>query len=120
MSDPGYVVEYNEDQGSMQFLYDLTNIFLRPIISNDLFPEGFLTTDRYPDLNSLESLPNDVIKDIGEVLDQNKRFIVAVGFGIFFAVLRYLHFRKTKKVMKYDIFKQFSNADWFLLHLLLL
>ena len=88
MSDPGYVVEYNEDQGSMQFLYDLTNIFLRPIISNDLFPEGFLTTDRYPDLNSLENLPNDVIKDIGEVLDQNKRFIVAVGFGIFFAVLR--------------------------------
>ena len=88
MSDPGYCVQNNEDQGSIQFLFDLTNIFLRPIISHDLFPEGFLTTDRYPDIDSLENLPGDVIDDIGEVLDQNKQFIAAVGFGIFFAVLR--------------------------------
>ena len=31
-------MDYSEDQGEMQILYGLTNLFLRPIIKPDLLP----------------------------------------------------------------------------------
>ena len=35
---PNWTVNYSEDQGGMQILYDLTNLFLRPIIKPKLLP----------------------------------------------------------------------------------
>ena len=85
---PDYIVSYNEDQGSIQFLYDLTNIFLRPVIKDDLFPIGFLDPDKYPDLPTLDEFVDDIYENLGDILDQNKKFIASVGFGIVFAILR--------------------------------
>ena len=79
---------HDQDQGSIQFLYDITNIFLRPIIDGDLFPEGFLSPEQYPDIDSLDQLPNDIIDNYEDVINQNMNFISAVAFGIVFAILR--------------------------------
>ena len=79
---------HDQDQGSIQFLYDITNIFLRPIIDGDLFPEGFLSPEQYPDIDSLDQLPNDIIDNYEDVINQNMNFISAVGFAIVFAILR--------------------------------
>ena len=89
-----YVVHYDSDQGSMQFLYDLTNIFLRPVIKDDIFPENLM--DEIVDckfwnedcgLFSLEFLN----ENIGDILDQNKKFFAAVAFGIVFCIIRFKH-----------------------------
>ena len=79
-----------QDQGSIKFLYDLTNIFLRPIIDGNLFPDGFLTPENYPDIDSLGNLPDDIIENYEDVIDQNMNFISAVAFGIVFSILRFL------------------------------
>ena len=86
-----------QDQGSIQFLYDITDIFLRPIIDGNLFPEGFLTAEKYPDIDSLvENLPQDIVDNYEDVINQNMNFISAVAFGIVFAILRLLNVKKYK------------------------
>ena len=101
-SPPDYIVSYDEDQGSIQFLYDLTNVFLRPVIKDDLFPEGFLDPDKYPNFPVFD-LVDDIYANMGEILEQNKKLIASVGFGIVFAILRlglqlvYLSFFRKKK-----------------------
>ena len=86
-----------QDQGSIQFLYDITDIFLRPIIDGNLFPEGFLTPEKYPDIDSLvENLPQDIVDNYEDVINQNMNFISAVAFGIVFAILRLLNVKKYK------------------------
>ena len=87
-----------QDQGSIQFLYDITAIFLRPIIDGNLFPEGFLTPEKYPDIDSLvENLPQDIVDNYEDVINQNMNFISAVAFGIVFAILRLLNVKKYKE-----------------------
>ena len=93
---------HDQDQGSIQFLYDITNIFLRPIIEGDLFPEGFLTPEEYPDIGSLEQLPNDIIDNYEDIINQNMNFISAGAFGIVFAILR-LMILNAKRI-KYNVF----------------
>ena len=86
-----------QDQGSIQFLYDITDIFLRSIIDGNLFPEGFLTPEKYPDIDSLvENLPQDIVDNYEDVINQNMNFISAVAFGIVFAILRLLNVKKYK------------------------
>ena len=88
MSQPNYTVSYDEKQGSIQFLYDVTDIFLRPIINGNLFPDGFLSQEKYPDFLSLYSLPNDILENYLDILDANKPFVASFGFGIVFAIIR--------------------------------
>ena len=86
-----------QDQGSIQFLYDITDIFLRPIIDGNLFPEGFLTPEKYPDIDSLvDNLPQDIVDNYEDVINQNMNFISAVAFGIIFAILRLLNVKRYK------------------------
>ena len=88
MSQPNYTVSYDENQGPIQFLYDVTDIFLRPIINGNLFPDGFLSQEKYPDFLSLYSLPNDILENYLDILDANKPFVASFGFGIVFAIIR--------------------------------
>ena len=88
MSQPNYTVSYDEKQGPIQFLYDVTDIFLRPIFNGDLFPDGFLSQEKYPDFNSLQNLPNDIKENYLDILDANKPFVASFGFGIVFAIIR--------------------------------
>ena len=88
MSQPNYTVSYNENQGSIQFLYDVTDIFLRPIFNGNLFPDGFLSQEKYPDFNSLYNLPNDIMDNYLDILDANKPFVASFGLGIVFAIIR--------------------------------
>ena len=88
MSQPNYTVSYNENQGSIQFLYDVTDIFLRPIFNENLFPDGFLSEEKYPDFNSLNNLPNDILDNYLDILDANKPFVASFGLGIVFAIIR--------------------------------
>ena len=61
---------------------------VRIIINDDIFPDGFLTTENFPDLESLNNLGQAIVDDIGPILDQNKEFIASVGFGFVFAIIR--------------------------------
>ena len=38
-----YTVSYNEDQGGMEVIYDITNIFLDAVIKPNMFPKNFLS-----------------------------------------------------------------------------
>lgn len=106
--------QYTQDQGSIQFLYDLTDIFLRPIIDGNLFPDGFLTPEKYPDIDSLGNLPDDIIDNYEDVINQNMNFISAVAFGIVFSILRCLNWTVWNKV-KLKCHFQLFRVLWLML-----
>ena len=71
-------ISYNDDQGAMQILYDITNLFLKPIIKPDLLP---------PELNDIKTF-NEIIDNYPAVLRQNIPMTVYISFGFLFALLR--------------------------------
>ena len=89
--EANYTVSYDPDQGSMQFLYDLTDIFLRPVIKDDFLPDSFFDCCSYNDIwdwvadgfgiGSLAEIFQDT-------LEKNKQFLVILAFGVFFSVVR--------------------------------
>ena len=73
-----WTVSYNEDQGAMQILYDITNLFLNPIIKPDLLP---------PELIDIKTL-HDIIENYPALLRQNVPMTVTVALGSLFALIR--------------------------------
>ena len=97
-------ITHDQDQGSIQILYDITDIFLRSVIEGHIFPEGFLTPEHYPNISSLDHLPEDILNNYEDVLHQNRNFIVAIGFGIVFAILRFYTGIKYKILLCFSAF----------------
>ena len=65
MEDSGYQVTYNSDQGGMSVIYDITNIFLDPVIKNNFFPEGFLSEKGYDRVDSdWANMPQDMLDNM--------------------------------------------------------
>ena len=84
--EANYTVSYDPDQGSMQFLYDLTDIFLRPIIKDDILPQSFFDQDI--SINDFLDQFLEFGPIVQDVLDQNRKFVAILAFGILFAVIR--------------------------------
>ena len=70
-----------EDQGGI--VYDLTNLFLRPIIKPNLLPPQLMEEN----IQSFNDISNLIIDNYLAILEQNIPMIVAVAFGILFALL---------------------------------
>ena len=79
-----WTVSYNEDQGAMQILYDITNLFLKPIIKPKLFPPEIMDQD----IQTWEDLRIYLTDFWPEILRQNIPMIVSVAFGFLFSLLR--------------------------------
>ena len=77
-------VSYDEDQGAMQILYDITNLFLHPIIRQDLLPSQLLEEN----IQTFEDFSNLIIKSYPDILRQNTPMIASVAFGFLMALLR--------------------------------
>merc|ERR1711931_190068 len=76
-----YTVGYNEDQGGMEVIYDITNIFLDAVIKPNMFPDNFLS-ENFPDLDSVTSGGVDVfVNNIQEIIVQNIPLLVCIILG---------------------------------------
>ena len=52
-------------------LFDITNLFLDDVLGGSLLPSTFPTYENLDDLSN--NLPNDLVKQIGEILTENVR-----------------------------------------------
>ena len=76
-----YTVSYNEDQGGMEVIYDITNIFLDAVIKPNLFPDNFLK-DNFPDLDSITNAGGEVfVENIQEIIVQNIPLLICIILG---------------------------------------
>ena len=75
-------ISYNDDQGAMQILYDITNLFLKPIIKPDLLPPDIM----YPDIQTFEDIFIYLTDFWPQILRQNIPMIVSVAFGFLFSL----------------------------------
>ena len=80
-----WTVSFNDDQGAMQILYDITNLFLQPIIKPKLLPPDLLDQD----IQAFGDIFTLIVDNYPEILRQNIPMIVSVAFGFLFALLRY-------------------------------
>ena len=80
-----WTVSYDEDKGAMQILYDITNLFLKPIIKPNLLPPQLLEEN----IQTLEDIFNLIIDNYPDIIKQNTPMIVCVAFGFLFALLRW-------------------------------
>ena len=80
-----WTVSFNEDKGAMQIVYDLTNIFLKPVIAPDLLPTDLLDQQH---IGSLGDIFNMIVDNYLDILKQNTPMIVCIGFGFLFSLLR--------------------------------
>ena len=78
-----WTVSYSEDQGGMQILYDLTNLFLRPIIKPKLLPPQLMEEN----IQSFSDISNLIIDNFPDILRHNTPMMVAAAFGFLFALL---------------------------------
>ena len=79
-----WTVSYNEDQGAIQILYDITNLFLKPIIKPKLFPPEIMDQD----IQTFEDIFLYLTDFWSDVLRQNIPMIISVAFGFLFSLLR--------------------------------
>ena len=82
-----WTVSFNEDKGAMQIVYDLTNIFLKPVIKPDLLPPD-LIDQHFGHVLSLNDIFNMIVDNYLDILKQNTPMIVCIGFGFLFSLLR--------------------------------
>ena len=80
-----WTVSYTEDKGAMQIVYDLTNIFLTPVIKPDLLPQELIDQQH---IGSLGDIFQIVVDNYLDILRQNVPMIVCIAFGFLFALLR--------------------------------
>ena len=80
-----WTVSYNEDKGAMQIVYDITNLFLRPIIKPDLLPQESIDSQDY---STFEDIYRIFTTNYLDILRQNTPMVVCVAFGFIFALLR--------------------------------
>ena len=77
-----YSVTYDEDQGRMGVVYDITNVFLDAVIQGNMFPDGFLSTANFPDLESVtEKFPDLVSQNIEEIICANAGILACIILG---------------------------------------
>ena len=82
-----YSVTYNEDQGGMEVIYDITNVFLDAVLKGNMFPEGFLSTENFPDLDSvMDKFPDLAIESIQDIVVQNAGVLACIVLGPLFAL----------------------------------
>ena len=79
-----WTVSFNDDQGAMQILYDITNLFLKPIIEPDLLPPELLDQD----IQTFDDIFTLIVDNYPDIIRQNIPMIVCVAFGFLFALLR--------------------------------
>eukprot|EP00092_Neocalanus_flemingeri_P090167 GFUD01114177.1.p1 GENE.GFUD01114177.1~~GFUD01114177.1.p1 ORF type:complete len:884 (-),score=196.30 GFUD01114177.1:68-2719(-) len=83
-----YTVQYEEDQGGMEVLYDITNIFLDAVIGGNFFPDGFLSEEKFPDLQSVESnFLDEVINNAQPIVMTNIPILVCIVLGLILSVV---------------------------------
>lgn len=81
-----WTVSYkDDDQGAMQILYDITNLFLKPIIKPDLLPPELLDQK----IQKADDIFNLIVDNYPEILRQNTPMSVYITFGFLFALLRW-------------------------------
>ena len=82
-----YTVHYNQDQGGMEVLYDITNIFLDAVIKGNFFPDGFLSEEKFPDLESVEAnFPTEAIDNWVNIVRANIPILVCIVLGLLLAI----------------------------------
>ena len=79
-----WTVSYNDDQGGMQIIYDITNLFLKPIIKPDLLPPELLDED----IQTFDDIFTLIVDNYPDIVRQSTPMIVYVTFGFLFALLR--------------------------------
>ena len=79
-----WTVSYDEDKGAMQILYDITDLFLKPIIKPALLPSHLLEEN----IQTFDDIFNLIKDNFPDILRQNTPMIVSVAFGFLFALLR--------------------------------
>ena len=78
-----YSVSYNADQGGMEVIYDITNIFLDAVIKPNLFPDNFLK-ENFPDLDSIihnNAAEEIFVENIQEIIVQNIPLLICIILG---------------------------------------
>ena len=87
-----YTVSYSQDEGGMEVLYDITNIFLDAVIGGNFFPDGFLTEEKFPDLESVSSnFPTEVIDNMQPIVMANIPILVCIVLGLLLAVVSLIY-----------------------------
>ena len=82
-----YTVTYDEDQGGMEVIYDITNLFLDAVIQGDMFPDGFLSTENFPNLDSVTSkFPDLALENIQEIIIANAGILACIILGPMMAI----------------------------------
>jgi len=79
--DGNFSVTYEEDQGGMQVIYDITNVFLDAVIKGNMFPDGFLSVENFPDLGSMSNFLELAIENIQEIIMQNICILICIILG---------------------------------------
>ena len=79
-----WTVSYNDDQGAIQILYDITNLFLKPIIKPDLLPPDLLDED----VQTLDDIFTLIVENYPDIIRQNIPMMAYITFGFLFALLR--------------------------------
>ena len=79
-------VSYNEDKGAMQIVYDITNLFLNPVIEPELLPQKLIDDFNFSTFGDIYRMFTD---NYLEILEQNTPLIVCIAFGFLFALLRW-------------------------------
>ena len=81
--DPNYTVSYNEDHGGMEVLYDITNIFLDAVIKGNFFPDGFLSEEKFPDLESVKAnFLDEALDNVTDIVRANIPILVCIVLGL--------------------------------------
>ena len=80
-----WTVSYNEDKGAMQIVYDITNLFLKPIIKPNLIPQEIIDSQDYSTFEDIYRIFTD---NYLEILRQNTPMVICASFGFFLALLR--------------------------------
>lgn len=77
-----YSVTYDENQGGMEVIYDITNVFLDAVIGGNMFPNGFLNIETFPTLGDFTTnFPDAAMENIQEIIVQNIGILICIILG---------------------------------------
>ena len=81
--------------GKMSVIYDMTDVFLNGVIggySKGIFPEDFLTEERFPNLSTLTDggyFLEQASENLKPILFQNAGILTTLAFGIIFILFSF-------------------------------
>ena len=80
-----FKVSYDDDPGALKVLYEITNIFLQPVIkADDLLPQYLIEKE----VSSLQDIKEILTENAQEILLHNTWIIVCGSLGLIFALVR--------------------------------